>query len=181
LTASRDLRLEVRATDPDGDILQLRTWWNIDGHEFETVSPRLPKAKLYRGATLTARVVAFDGSHESAAFVTKTIVVENAAPVITTFPGHFDGLETFVYPIAAIDPDGDRGLQYHLANGPAGMVIKPDEGTLTWQPGSEQNGRHTVRLEVRDGQGGVQHQVFDLYVRPRTLATHQATRQTAKR
>ncbi len=179
VTASSDLRLEIHANDPDGDPVRLLTWWSINGRDLETAAPLLPQAHLRRGDMITARVVASDGGQESAPFLTEVVVVENAPPLITTFPAGFDAAGAFVYPIGAIDPDGDRSLEYHLIEGPDGMAIEPHEGTLTWLPGSDQNGRHTVRVEVRDGQGGVQHQVFDLYVRhqrpaPSDLADHTA-------
>jgi hypothetical protein len=165
VTASRDLRLEIHASDPDGDPVRLLTWWSINGRELGTVAPLLAKVHLRRGDTISARVVAFDGGQESTAFLTAVVVVENAPPLITTFPKGFDAAGAFVYPIGAIDPDGDHSLEYHLLEGPDGMAIEPHEGTLTWLPGSDQNGRHTVRLEVRDGRGGVRQQVFDLHVR----------------
>ena len=170
LTAARDLRLEIHATDPDGDLLKLRTVWKINGREFETTTPWLPKANLRRGSEITAQVIASDGSRESTPFVTETVRIGNAAPLITTFPAGFDSVGRFVYPIAAIDPDGDHALEYHLATGPAGMTIEPQVGTLRWQPAFGQNGRHTVRVEVRDGHGGLQLQSFDLHVRRRHLA-----------
>ena len=170
LTAARDLRLEIHATDPDGDLLKLRTLWKVNGREFETAAPWLPKANLRRGSEITAQVIASDGSSESTPFVTESVRIGNAAPLITTFPAGFDAVGRFLYPIAAIDPDGDRELEYHLTRGPAGMTIEAQEGTLRWQPAFGQNGRHTVRVEVRDGHGGVQRQAFDLHVRHRHLA-----------
>ncbi|MFP6606375.1 MAG: hypothetical protein VCC19_07360, partial [Myxococcota bacterium] len=53
VTASRDLQLEIHASDPDGDAVQLRTWWSINGREIETAAPVLPKAQLRRGDTIT--------------------------------------------------------------------------------------------------------------------------------
>lgn len=178
-TAARDLRLEIHATDPDGDPLKLATLWTINGRELETTTPWLPRANLRRGTEVTAQVVASDGSRNSAPFVTETLQIGNAAPLITSFPRGFDAFGRFVYPIAAIDPDGDRALEYELASGPAGMTIEPEEGTLSWKPAFGQSGRHTVRVEVRDGHGGVQGQAFDLHVRrehlaPAGLASHVA-------
>jgi len=178
LTAARDLRLEVRASDPDGEIVTLRTTWMVNGIPLATNTPRLPKIHLRRGSEIAAHVIASDGNQESTPYVTETVRIGNAAPLITSFPSGFDPFGRFVYPIAALDPDGDRALEYHLAAGPPGMTIEPRDGTLRWQPASDQSGRHTVRVEVRDGYGGVQRQVFDLRVRqhrrlpPAGLASH---------
>lgn len=169
VTAARDLRLEIHASDPDGDPVRLRTAWRIDGLDVETATPVLPQSHLRRGATITARVIASDGNEESLPFATQAIVVSNAPPRITTFPMGFDTTGAFVYPIGAIDPDGDRDLQYRLIEGPGGMTIEPHEGILSWIPSSTQGGRHPVQVEVRDGQGGSQLQVFDLVVREHPL------------
>lgn len=165
VTAAGDLRLKIHASDPDGDPVRLRTWWSINGHELETTAPVLPQAYLQRGDAIAVRVVASDGEAESAPFLADAVVVENATPQITTFPKGFDATGAFVYPIGAIDPDGDRDLQYRLLEGPSGMTVEPHEGTLTWLPGSDQKGRHPVQVQVLDGRGGLQVQAFDLVVR----------------
>lgn len=180
LTASRDVQLTIHASDPDGNFVRLRTWWNINGHEIETALPVLPRAYLRRGDTIVARVVASDGDRQSAPFRTQVRVVENAPPLITTFPTGFDAAGAFVYPIAAIDHDGDQKLEYRLVEGPAGMQIEAHEGRLTWLPGSEQKGRHRVRVEVRDGWGGVQHQIFDVSVRQRRPVPSEFADRTAE-
>ena len=165
VTALGDLRLSVEAWDPDGDPISLRTTWWIDGERVDTDAPVLTRDRFSRGKRLRAFVVASDGSHESEAFATPEIVVENAPPMITTYPTGFDATGAFVYPIGVIDADGDRDLEFRLVEGPAGMRIEAHEGTLTWRPGIEQVGRHAVRVEVHDGRGGSESQVFALKVR----------------
>ena len=163
-TAGQDLRLQVEASDPEGDPLVLRTEWIVDGHRFETDTPVLPHTRFARGSRVRARVRAADGRHESSPFATDEIAVSNAAPLFTSFPGGFDGAGTFVYPLAAVDPDGDDDLHFRLLEGPRGMRIGPRDAVLRWEPAPGQSGLQPVRLEVRDGHGGRSLQSFDLYV-----------------
>jgi hypothetical protein len=151
--------------DPDGDPVTVRTTWTVDGREVDTRIPVLERSLFSRGAHIQAAVVALDGIHESQPFFTREIVVANAPPLMTTFPKGFDATGSFVYPMGAIDLDGDRGLEFHLIEGPPGMRIEAHDGTLTWRPGSDQGGRHSVRVEVRDGHGGRESQSFELDVR----------------
>ena len=166
-TVGQDLRLQVEAFDPEGDPVVLRTEWTVDGQEIETPEPVLPRSRFTRGSSIRARVRAGDGRHESTPFATHEIAVSNAPPVITTFPGGFDETGAFVYPLAAVDPDGDDHLRFRLLEGPPGMRLGADDAVLRWQPRADQVGRHAVRLEVSDGHGGASLQSFDLVARAR--------------
>ena len=165
LTSSCDLRLRIQASDPDGDPLSIRTTWIVDGHELEMDQPVLERSRFSRGSRVQVSVIVSDGHSESPAFLTNEIVVVNAAPHITTFPTGFDATGSFVYPMGAIDPDGDRDLEFRLVEGPPGMRLDAHEGVVAWMPASNQSGTHLVRIEVRDAHGGQQSQSFDLHVR----------------
>ncbi len=57
------------------------------------------------------------------------------------------------YPVRAVDADGDT-LAYTKLAGPDGLAVDPGTGLVTWTPGSDQAGDHTVRVRVSDGRGG---------------------------
>lgn len=169
VTALGDLRLAIEAFDPEGDPIDLRTTWRVGAVEIVTPTPVLPRQRFARGDRIRASVVALDGRDESAPFETREVVVANAAPRILSFPTGFDATGAFVYPIEAIDPDGDRDLGYRLLEGPDGMRIEAREGVLRWHPRADQLGRHAVRIEVHDGRDGREVQAFTLDVtRPST-------------
>jgi hypothetical protein len=165
-STARDLRLQVAVSDPDSDVLHLRTRWRIDDREVETDTPVLSRAQFRRGASIRATVVASDGVHESEPAHSEEIVVANAPPLITSFPNGFDASGAFAYAPRAVDPDGDSELRFRLIEGPAGMQIASADAELRWAPTSRQAGLHRVRLEVNDGHGGSQVQHFELRVRP---------------
>jgi hypothetical protein len=166
VSAASDLRLRISASDPDGEIIRVRTRWAIDGMIVKTETPVLPRSHLRRGASIRAAVVATDGTGKSAPFVTHEIIVANAPPRFTTFPSGFDPAGSFLYFLQARDPDLGDDLEFRLLQGPRGMQIEPDAEVLEWHPRFHQSGRHPVRVEVRDRHGGVDVQAFELVVDP---------------
>ena len=71
---------------------------------------------------------------------------------------------TYAYDVRAEDPDGDQ-LRSTLREGPAGMSLDPERGSLRWVPTVEQVGMHVVTLEVSDGFLGTATQAFNIRVR----------------
>jgi RHS repeat-associated protein len=75
-------------------------------------------------------------------------------------------IPTYLYEVAAFDPDEDP-LTYHLVPGsPAGMQINSATGLVAWRPTAEQIGNHTVKVLVEDGRGGGAEQDFIVCVHP---------------
>jgi RHS repeat-associated protein len=85
----------------------------------------------------------------------------NQAPLITSTPETNITLgETYEYQVEATDPNNDP-LSYSLIDSPDGMKI--DEfGKITWN--STAIGEFTLSIEVSDGKGGVDTQVYNLKV-----------------
>ena len=87
--------------------------------------------------------------------------------IISAAPTQASLDELYVYPVRAIDPDGDP-LEFRLAVAPEGMQIDPEMGLIQWTPTAGQEGQHTVRVTVKDGQGGfdAQSYVVEIVVEP---------------
>ena len=77
----------------------------------------------------------------------------------------FGGPPTYLYPAAAVDPDGDE-LTWSLVEAPTGMGIDPASGLVFWSPTAEQVGNHEVTVLVDDGNGGFAEQSFIICVHP---------------
>jgi RHS repeat-associated protein len=75
----------------------------------------------------------------------------------------------FSYQAKATDPDADS-LSYDLPLAPAGMIVDPESGAVIWQPSAEQVGTHSVILRVKDGEGGLDLQAFEITVTEPNLA-----------
>ena len=85
---------------------------------------------------------------------------QNHNPEITSSPppAPLPGFP-YIYPLQAIDPDGDE-LTWTLEEAPAGLMIDPETGMA----GAENlpMGEHTVSVRVEDGKGGSDTQRFTL-------------------
>ncbi|MGB3401136.1 MAG: putative Ig domain-containing protein [Microcoleaceae cyanobacterium] len=91
--------------------------------------------------------------------------VPNQAPTFIT-ESPTESLTTdhrFSYQAKATDLDADS-LSYDLPLAPAGMIVDPKSGAVVWQPSAEQVGTHSVILRVKDGEGGLDLQAFEITV-----------------
>ena len=89
---------------------------------------------------------------------------QNQSPEFTSTPQNIAiAGELFRYDAIAFDPNSDR-LTYDLPVKPEGMTVDATTGTVVWQPNLEQVGTHDVILRVKDSQGGVNIQSFQVQV-----------------
>jgi cyclophilin family peptidyl-prolyl cis-trans isomerase len=63
-----------------------------------------------------------------------------------------------------VHPDEGKDLRYTVENAPAGMVIDPSTGLLSWTPTSSQLGPQTATLRITDTAGNSQAQVMTISV-----------------
>ena len=88
----------------------------------------------------------------------------NSIPSITSVPDTRTNIEKlYTYQATATDPDGDL-LLWILDKAPEGMVIDQNTGSISWQPGTDQVGTHTVGVTVVDALGAYVGQEFTLTV-----------------
>lgn len=161
VSRAHDVTASPRSFDPDGDEVEYRYAWRVNGEELFNDSDSLSTRDFKRGDEIVLSVTADDGQDQSKPLVSDPITVVNAPPTITSDPSGFDG-ERFVYRVDARDPDGDRTLRYHLVQGPDGMQIDVQSGLVTWNPRSDQAGEHRVEIRVEDQKGGSDRQGFEL-------------------
>lgn len=69
--------------------------------------------------------------------------------------------QSYTYNVKATDPDNDR-LTYALLIAPAGMVIDPVSGRITWSPTGDRKTETLVAVQVRDTLGAADVQTFSL-------------------
>ncbi len=155
-------RVDARGEDPDGDPVVFAYTWLVNGRESAIKGRTFPISRLKRGDKLRARVVASDGRSMSGPAETGSVEISNSAPDIVSMPPAVDATGRFIYPLRAVDADGDRGLLFSLVKGPEGMTIDDVSGVVSWQPRADQAGRHAVELAVEDRRGGRSTQSFEL-------------------
>ncbi len=70
---------------------------------------------------------------------------------------------TLLYPVDAVDPDGDP-IVFSLLIKPEGMSIDSTTGLVSWSPNASQLGPSNVQLIADDGRGGQKTQSFTIEV-----------------
>jgi hypothetical protein len=159
--------------DPDGDDVDLRYRWRVNGRPVEEArGQRFSTVGLKRGDTVQVRVVASDGGAETPPLDSAPVAIGNSAPSITSIPGGVSPDGGFRYALQTSDPDGDRNLRFRLEQGPEGARVDPVLGEVTWAASREHVGSHAFEVVVQDGHGGEARQRFEVEVRevPRDAA-----------
>ncbi|MBI5657568.1 MAG: putative Ig domain-containing protein, partial [Geobacter sp.] len=108
--------------------------------------------------TIRASVLALGSIEES-------VTVIGISPMITSVPVlEVAAGSTYNYDVDATDPNGDA-LTYSLLSAPAGMVIDPNTGVITWTPpvGQPQTG-NDVTVQASDPAGHTDTQSFSIYI-----------------
>jgi hypothetical protein len=86
----------------------------------------------------------------------------NRPPRITSAPPLQTAVgQTYSYAVRASDPDGDM-LTYALLIAPAGMVIDPASGWISWNPAAGYEAGTIVAVQARDELGAADVQTFTL-------------------
>jgi hypothetical protein len=138
------------ATDPDGQPVDYRIEWLVNGEPASGTAPSFSSEGLRQGDRIRVRVVASDGSNDSRPWESSDVLVQSAHPeIVSTPPGMTDG-GVFRYAVEARDPDGDENLRFRLDQAPDGMRIDPVRGVIEWRPRGGQAGVHPVAVVVSD-------------------------------
>ena len=164
LVAGTPIIVRPEARDADGDPVSFEYEWTVNRRRVREKGPSLETKGLRRGDTVVVQIVATDGEDPSEPFVAPALEVANSPPRIVSQPGEPSEEGTFRYRVAAEDPDGDLGLQFHLEQAPEGMEIDNLSGTIHWVPRPDQVGAHAVSVIADDLQGGRSRQSFEVTV-----------------
>jgi len=160
------LEAEVAAVDEDGDELELRYVWRVNGRLASEDGSRLDTEALAPGDIVQLEVAASDGSRVTRPTSSAPVRIgRSRAPEIVSQPGGLREDGVFRYALEAVDPEGDAPLRFELLESPAGMTLDASTGELAWTPGPEQSGTFTVDVKVVDPWGAASAQRFDLSVR----------------
>lgn len=163
LSEGDELKLTLKANDLDDDELTFVLTQAPESMRISDAHIHWPVGYDQAGLhQVRVKVVDSDkGEHE----VQFSLEVNNVnrLPLITSEPV-LSGRENqhYFYHLLAHDTDDDR-LTYRLLSAPEGMSLDADNGYLSWNPGYDHAGKHTVLLQVSDGIDTV-NQPFDLAI-----------------
>ena len=132
----------------DSDLFEI-----VSGNELNMTSVGTKSAYAVN-VTASGDTVFEDGNNWRMVDVTVT-GQGNTAPVLGSIgPKTVAELESLTFVAAATDHESDS-LTFSLGSGhPADASIDPDTGAFSWTPAEDQDGTHTVTVQVSDGNGG---------------------------
>lgn len=160
--ADSDIQVVPVAEDKDGDPVEFRYQWLINGE----ASPFLTGSTLAgdhfnKGDVIQVKITPFDGFDEGQVYESFAMTIPNAPPLIDSQPPQqFEALE-YSYQVKASDVDGDK-LVYALAKAPRGMTIDPGTGLISWPLSEVSPGAYPLKIVVSDPDGVEAYQEFTL-------------------
>jgi len=157
----KDITIGAIADDVDGDEVELRYQWFVNNEEDLFANTETLAADRYRkGDRIQFKIKPFDGFDEGESYVSAVLTIPNALPRLTSKPPEeFEALE-YLYPVQAVDPDGDK-LSYRLEEAPEGMSID-ETGRVGWNLAGAKPGEYPVKITVEDTDGGKITQSFTI-------------------
>lgn len=155
-----DIEAKPQAHDADGDTIEFRYSWNLNGEALPWVTgPILAGDQFRKGDTVRLEVVPFDGEDEGESFDCPEFEILNAPPLFVSQPPESFRTTEYSYQVVAEDPDEEE-VVYTLTGGPAGMTIDRASGLIQWPVPRNLDGEFVVRIEARDPEGMVSHQEY---------------------
>ena len=155
------MSIQPKTADADGDTVELRYQWYVNGEEdLFSIGETLAPDRYSKGDSLQVKITPFDGYDEGYTFESAPFVVPNAPPMISSKPPEaFETLE-YLYPVQAVDPDGDK-LSYRMEQGPESMSID-ETGKVSWNLTGVKPGEYPIKITVEDSDGGKVTQSFTI-------------------
>ena len=155
------------ASDPDGNPLSFNLLSAPEGMVMDDAGRVVwsPSGSQFGVHSVEIEVTDGQGGRAVQSFeIAATNRDSNSLPSITSVPDTRTNIEKlYTYQATATDPDGDL-LLWILDKAPSGMVIDQNTGSISWQPGADQVGTHTVAVKVVDALGAFVGQEFTLTV-----------------
>ncbi len=144
------LYIDAAANDVDGDDVSIVYEWTLNGKSAGNTKEITSEVK--RGDKISVKVTPYDGETYGSS-ITLNREIRNLPPMLAKENKPvFDG-NTYTCQINAVDPDGDD-LTYMLKEGPQGLTIGPESGTITWDVPPGFTGNQNFKVLISDNQGG---------------------------
>ena len=158
-----DLKVKVKASDPDGDSISFSYRWEKNGEALENDNPEVGgQGRFKKGDRIALTVTPSDGDTHGPSRTSGTIISNSPPVIISSPPASIQGND-YRYQVKAHDPDNDP-IVFALKSGPKGMEIEKETGLIRWGVQNENKGSHLIEIEVSDNEGAKGMQKYELLV-----------------
>lgn len=157
-----DVEVAPVAEDPDGDAVEFRYQWLINGEEDPLLTEaKLPGNRFGKGDKIQVRIIPNDGESDGPAYLSFVMPISDTPPKIVSRPPQAFTAFEYRYQVKAQDPDGDK-LTFKLEKAPQGMTVDPATGLVVWPLTGVRPGIYPVRIAATDPSGAVAYQEYNL-------------------
>ena len=163
-TSFKMTRLEWKGVDPENDALTYTIYLHEDRdlvegrradaiHSDDHSGEVLNVTGLEQGKTYYWTVIPFDRcTYGTCEHGVSSFKVNNAPTIERIRDQKAEVKKSYHYTMVGEDADTeDDKLVFTLKDGPAGMEVSEEDGSITWTPYAHQLGDHTVRISISDG------------------------------
>jgi hypothetical protein len=163
-TAVDKLKAYEKSVDADGDSIYFTYRWEMNGIILtDENKEELERGRFKKGDSITVTIIPDDREILGAPKKSAPVVILNSPPIIVSSPPFSVEGTRYLYQVKANDPDNDP-VSFTLKSGPKGMTMDQNTGVVQWDLHKEDNGTHTVEIEVSDNEGGKSSQRYTLVI-----------------
>ena len=158
------LKVNVKNSDPDGDLIYYTYQWDRNGMVLNEESGEvLEQARFKKGDSIAVTVTPDDRESLGKPKRSDHIIILNSPPIFVSSPPTSAEGTKYAYQVKTNDPDNDP-VYFALKANPKGMEINKNTGLIQWEIRKEDKGNHTVEIEVSDDAGAKSIQRFTLTI-----------------
>ncbi|MEW6427388.1 MAG: putative Ig domain-containing protein [Thermodesulfobacteriota bacterium] len=147
------LTFTISGSDPDGNAVSFSATGLPTGAVFDPATGTFtwtPDLNAAAGSPYQVVLSVSDSSLSASETVAITVNNTNQAPVLNPLlPQSVAENDPLAFTLAANDPDGDP-VTYSVANPPAGLLLDPVTGAISWTPGYDQAGSYALVFGAGD-------------------------------
>jgi len=166
-TVQDDLKAMEKSTDADGDSIYFTYQWESNGVVLTDERKEvLGRGRFKKGESITVTIIPDDQEIIGAPKKSDPVTISNSPPTIVSSPPTSTDGTKYRYQVKANEPDNDP-ITFSLKSGPKGMKIDPKSGLILWDIQKEDQGTHSIEIEVSDNEGAKSNQRYTLAIEVR--------------
>jgi len=166
-TIEQDLKAHEKSKDADGDTIYFTYQWEKNGVALpDERGEILQRGQFKKGDSISVAIIPDDQEIMGTPKKSEPVTISNSPPMIVSSPPAAVDGTTYTYQVKVNDPDKDP-VSFTLKSRPRGMKIDQQTGLIQWEIKKEDQGTHSIEIEVSDSEGGKGVQRYTLAIEVR--------------